>query len=165
MKKYGFLVVLAMLVFAACNQKATTQESTTSTEVNGQHFGAKITPDDAMAFDDLMSKMAMADSLNVKVKGKVEEVCQMKGCWMNIVSDKNEDGMFVKFKDYGFFVPKDIAGQEVIMEGVAYREVVSVDELRHYAEDAGKSAEEIAAIKAPEEEFRFMAAGVIVFEQ
>ncbi|MEN0048567.1 MAG: DUF4920 domain-containing protein, partial [Bacteroidota bacterium] len=70
-----------------------------------------------------------------------------------------------KFKDYGFFVPKDISGRQVIMEGYAYREVTPVEELRHYAKDDGMSEEEIAAITEPEEEFKFMASGVILLEE
>ena len=100
---------------------------------------------------------------NVKVEGKVEAVCQSKGCWMNIVSDDpSQKPMMVKFKDYGFFMPKDIAGQRVILKGMAYLEETSVDELRHYAEDAGKSAEEIASITEPKVELKFMADGVIL---
>jgi len=88
---------------------------------------------------------------------------QAKGCWINIVSeDAAKPSMFVKFKDYGFFMPKDIAGKEVIMEGYAFKEVTSVDELRHYAEDEGKSKEEIAAITEPVEELKFMASGVLL---
>ena len=48
------------------------------------------------------------------------------------------------------------------MEGKAYREVTSVDELKHYAEDEGKTPEEIAAIVEPVEELKFMASGVIL---
>ena len=98
---------------------------------------------------------------NIKIKAKVEEVCQAKGCWMNLVSDDAPDSpMFVKFKDYGFFVPKDIAGREVIIEGEAFVEETSVEELKHYAEDKGKSSEEIAAITEPVKEVKFMATGV-----
>jgi len=70
----------------------------------------------------------------------------------------------VKFKDYGFFVPKDIAGQEVIMEGKAYREVTAVDELRHLAQDAGKPQEEIEKITEPKVELKFMASGVLLLD-
>jgi hypothetical protein len=73
--------------------------------------------------------------------------------------------MMVKFKDYGFFMPKDIAGRQVVLQGIAYREVTSVDELRHYAEDAGKSAEEIQKITAPKEELKFMAAGAVLLDK
>jgi len=83
---------------------------------------------------------------------------------MNIVSDTNkeDDGIFVKFKDYGFFMPLDASGNTAIMRGRAYKEETSVDELRHYAEDEGKSAEEIAAIVEPVTELKFMADGVII---
>ena len=70
----------------------------------------------------------------------------------------------VKFYDYGFFVPKDISGKEVIVEGKAFKEVTPFDELRHYAEDAGKSADEIAAITEPKAEWKFEATGVLVLD-
>jgi hypothetical protein len=71
--------------------------------------------------------------------------------------------MMVRFKDYGFFVPKDCNGKTAIMNGVAYKEVVSVDMLRHYAEDAGKSKEEIMKITTPETRLSFEADGVMIF--
>ena len=82
---------------------------------------------------------------------------------MNMVSNNpDKESMFVKFKDYGFFMPKDIVGKTVIMEGVAYRETTSVEELRHYAEDEGKSKEEIEKITEPQVELKFMASGVLI---
>lgn len=161
MKYLSFLFVFAL--FFACNQP-TAQKAAEATVPDDNYFGEKITMDEVVAFDDLVQEMAMQDSMFVKVRGTVEEVCQAKGCWMNIVSESSEQAMFVKFKDYGFFVPKDIAGKEVVMEGYAYKEVTPVDELRHYAEDKGATADELAAITDPKEEFKFMASGVILLE-
>ncbi|NBB89332.1 MAG: DUF4920 domain-containing protein [Bacteroidetes bacterium] len=125
------------------------------------YFGEKISPKKPMKFKKLHKKMQKTDGMNdVKVRGTVTSVCQAKGCWMTIADGDKE--MFVKFKDYGFFMPKDIAGREVIMEGTAYREVVSVDELQHLAKDAGKSEDEIAKITEPKEELQFLAHGVIL---
>jgi hypothetical protein len=99
------------------------------------------------------------------VKGKVEAVCQAKGCWMNIAGDQPEmEEMMVKFKDYGFFVPKDIAGREVVMQGYAFREVTPVDELRHLAQDAGKPQAEIDQITEPKVELKFLASGVLLLD-
>jgi len=135
-------------------------------EENGMTFyGEKISPDGAITYDEMLAKLETMDSLtNVKVKGSVDGVCQAKGCWMNIVSttDKSKESMFVKFKDYGFFMPLDASGSTAIMEGKAYKEETSVEELRHYAEDEGKSEEEIAAITEPITELKFMAHGVIL---
>jgi hypothetical protein len=73
--------------------------------------------------------------------------------------------MMVRFKDYGFFVPLDAGGRTVVMEGVAFREVLSVDMLRHYAEDGGKSKEEIEKITEPETRLSFEASGVLVYKK
>ena len=70
--------------------------------------------------------------------------------------------MRVSFKDYGFFVPKDITGKTVVIEGTAKQSVTPVAELRHYAEDAGKSKDDIAKITEPEKALTFVADGVIV---
>lgn len=131
---------------------------------SGTYFGEKIEATGVITFEELIKKLETEEEVTGIVSGKVDAVCQAKGCWMNIVSPTGsiDNEMFVKFKDYGFFMPLDIAGEEVIMRGRAYKEETSVDELRHYAEDEGKSAEEVAAITEPVTELKFMADGVIL---
>ncbi|WP_128544319.1 DUF4920 domain-containing protein [Larkinella soli] len=125
------------------------------------YYGKKITPDNAVPAADLTKKLGSDKEINTKVEGTVESVCQMKGCWMKVKTADNQT-MLVRFRDYGFFVPKDIAGKKVIFEGTAQTTTTSVAELRHYAEDAGKSREEIAKITQPEKAVTFVADGVIV---
>ena len=55
-------------------------------------------------------------------------------------------------------------GKGVIIEGVAYHDTTTVADLQHYAEDAGKSKEEIAAITKPEKEVRVTAKGIVIVE-
>lgn len=153
-KNLAFLFLFCV-AFSACNNTPT---PTVVTE-EGQFFGEKITLDNAMEFDNFVAKMETQDSMNVKVTGIVESVCKKKGCWANIKSEETGKELFVKFKDYGFFLPLDCEGQKVTLEGVAFREVTPVDELRHYAEDEGASEEEIAAITEPKEELKFLASG------
>ena len=130
---------------------------------DAQTYGDKISGDDAISIKKAINMAETSDEAEVTVTGVVESVCQMKGCWMN-VHDNNESDqtVFVKFKDYGFFVPMDIAGRKVTMKGVAFKHTTPVSELRHYAEDEGKSEAEIQAITEPKEEIRFTATGVIV---
>jgi hypothetical protein len=124
-------------------------------------FGAAISAEGAIAAADVIKQLGKADSTRIKVKGNISACCQNKGCWMTMpLSDKQD--MMVKFKDYGFFVPRNSAGKEAVMEGWVYRELVSVDELRHYAEDEGKPQAEIEKITKPEERITFMADGVII---
>ena len=65
-------------------------------------------------------------------------------------------------KDYAFFVPTSLVGKNVVLEGNAETKTISVDEQKHYAEDAKKSQAEIDAITTPKEEIRFMASGIKV---
>jgi hypothetical protein len=132
---------------------------------DGKAFGEKVTPKDAVTYDAMLAKLGKDGKLdNVKVSGTVEAVCKAKGCWMNIASDKGAPSMFVKFKDYAFFMPKDIAGKKVVMVGNAFKEITTVEELRHFAEDEGKSKEDIAKITKPKEDIKFMANGVLILD-
>jgi len=162
MRIITIIAIAAITILCSCKQnKVETQTNTDGTTI--QFFGEKITADDAITYDELLAKLETAETVeNVKVKGAVTSVCQVKGCWMNIASaDPAKEEMFVKFKDYGFFMPLDLTG-DVVMRGKAYKEETSVDELRHYAEDEGKSAEEIASITEPVVELKFMADGVVI---
>ncbi|MCB0686022.1 MAG: DUF4920 domain-containing protein [Saprospiraceae bacterium] len=129
---------------------------------NYQSFGDQITKESAITVTDLLSSLEGKDSVEAKVTGQINNVCQMKGCWMNISDGTAQEPVFVQFKDYAFFVPKDAAGKDVIIEGMAYRDMTSVEDLKHFAKDAGKSEEEIAKITEPKEEIRFMAKGVLI---
>ena len=127
-------------------------------------FGNTIIADDAIDASSMAAHyktMAIGDSINSKITATVTKVCQAKGCWMTLNLGDDEEIM-VKFKDYAIFMPKDIAGKEVIINGKAYVNVVSVDEQRHYAEDAGKPTEDIAIITKPKKTYAFEADGVLL---
>jgi hypothetical protein len=126
-----------------------------------QVFGDTITSHGAMTGHDLGHALHQADSMAAKVTGTVKTVCQKKGCWMTLDVGHGQT-MRVTFKDYGFFVPKDCAGKTVVIEGMAYKQLISVEELQHYAEDEGKTREEIDAITQPKTELRFVAHGVLL---
>ncbi len=164
MFKNFLLLMTTILILTACGDANKSAEQVAEEKATDQIFGEKITPDNALTFNELLIKMDQLDSIDTKVTGTVESVCQSKGCWVNIVSDDGRE-MFVKFKDYGFFLPKDCSGRKVVMEGKAFREKTSVEELQHYAEDEGASEEEIAKITEPKEELKFMAAGVILLAE
>lgn len=124
-------------------------------------FGERTTADGAIPANTLAAKMKGLDSLAVKVTGTIAGVCQKKGCWMQL--DIGEGKMMrVRFKDYAFFVPKNISGKTVVLDGLAYNSTTSVAQLRHYAQDAGKSKAEIEKITKPETNVVFEARGVMV---
>ncbi|MEJ6792160.1 MAG: DUF4920 domain-containing protein [Lacinutrix sp.] len=166
----NYILVLAMVFsFMACKEEQKTEvvEDTKEMAINYKSFGKEIIADDAIPAKFMAEHykgMNVGDSIDSKMVAKVNEVCQAKGCWMKLDLDNGEQVM-VKFKDYGFFMPKNIAGQEVIINGKAYLNEVPVEELRHYAEDAGKTAEEIAAITESKKTYSFEADGVLLVEE
>ena len=102
-------------------------------------------------------------SSKVKIEGEILSSCPMKGCWMRISVEK--DTVLVRFKDYGFFVPKSgIEGKSTIINGSISVDTLSIAQLQHYAEDAGKSKKEIALITKPEVTISFLADGVLIKE-
>ena len=125
-------------------------------------FGEKFTLDKVITEKEMLKKykaLKKGDTITVKFTSNIKSVCKKKGCWMNL-DLSNDQKAFVKFKDYGFFVPLNADGSDAVVSGKAYVEIVSVDELRHYAKDAGKSQAEINKIKKPEVTYAFMADGV-----
>ncbi len=168
MKRVSCIAVLiaGMAFWIGCKNSGTTT-SAEDTETTVTSFGTGVTnPDAVMSFEQVNARLEQTDSTHAILRAKVTEVCQAKGCWMNVVDPAggSEEEIFVQFKDYGFFMPKDLAGKEVIMEGLAYKEITSVEDLKHYAEDEGKSPDEIAGITEPVLQKKFMAFGVVLVQ-
>ena len=164
--KFFLLLLVAAFMVACGNNQSDDAAVEETVEADGVHFGEMITEEGALSFEDLMAQLDTQDSIvGVKVIGMVGSVCQSKGCWMRIGGEASESELFVQFHDYGFFMPKDLADSKVAIEGKAYVDVTSVDDLKHFAEDKGASQEEIDAITEPKKEIKFMATGVKVLER
>jgi len=149
-----------------CNENKKQAEPLNEVEeiaMSYQAFGEEISDEGVMPKSEIIEKynnMQLGDTVAVKFTSEVKEVCQNKGCWMKM--DMGENEVMVKFKDYGFFMPKDIAGQDIIVDGVAFVEEMSVEDQRHYAEDAGQTKEEIEAITEPKLTLSFISSGVLI---
>tara|TARA_B100000579_G_C22646150_1_gene763836 strand:+ start:48 stop:491 length:444 start_codon:yes stop_codon:yes gene_type:complete len=129
--------------------------------LSGQNnvFGENIEKNKVMSKKELISLYDNDSKFNAKFEATVVDVCQMKGCWMRLDLGDNKKVM-VSFKDYGFFVPKDISGKNVIVSGEAFKKTISIDELKHYASDRGESKDKISSIDKPEIVFSLIANGV-----
>ncbi len=144
MNKFYWISLLAFIVSCSPNEKF-------------ESFGDEISSADFIGVSELLASVDENEN-QFKVKGTVEEVCQMKGCWMTL---RNEEGVSIRitFKDYGFFVPKDISGREVILKGVAFKEELEEDVAQHYAEDGGLQYNE-----SMRNQISFVAEGVLLAE-
>jgi hypothetical protein len=166
MKKIGIIIVLSFVILA-CNsaKKDTNKENKIVEKTTYNSFGDTLSASDYLSSNDAISNykaLKLGDTINLKFNGNIKEVCSKKGCWMTLPAGNDDETIMVRFKDYGFFMPLDAAGKEVIVAGKAFVNEVSVADLKHYAEDAGKSPEEIANISEPVMEFAFEANGVLL---
>lgn len=168
-------ITLFFLVFIGCKDSkqdensakvATSQEESMSEkEANSDEqsfFGEEFDyaqPELASAIFEKYQNMKSGDTVVTTFTSSVNSVCEKKGCWMRLKLTE-EDESLVTFKDYGFFVPKDIQGQEAVVHGKLFVKETSVEDLKHFAEDAGKSEKEIAAITEPKLVYAFEADGV-----
>ncbi|MEM6735811.1 MAG: DUF4920 domain-containing protein [Bacteroidota bacterium] len=118
-----FLILL--LLITTCGAKKNEYDS----------FGEVITNRGAIDTETLINEID-DQSQTFKVKGKIEAVCQKRGCWLTLKNDRNVN-IQVTFKDYGFFIPKDVTGNEVIIKGTASKELLEEDLAKHYANDSG----------------------------
>jgi len=167
MKKIVLFLTIGLALIACKNESKNTGTivEEVKEEIAYASFGMEINDADALESNRMMEhykSMKEGDTINSKMRAKINEVCSAKGCWMTLDMD-GENEVMVKFKDYGFFMPLNAEG-EVVVNGKAFVSETSVEELRHYAEDAGKSQEEIEAITEPKKTYSFVADGVLLKE-
>ncbi|RYY71053.1 MAG: DUF4920 domain-containing protein [Chitinophagaceae bacterium] len=157
MKKILLVLIVSMTAIFASAQPPAGDAKT------GDSYGTKVSPDGAIAIADAAAKLGESDAIQTKMTAKVLEVCSKKGCWVKLAVNDSTTA-FVKMKDYGFFVPLAAVGKTVVIDGELKSKLVTVAELRHYAEDAKKSEKEIAAITKPQQELRVTANGITVLD-
>lgn len=129
----------------------------------GVKYGKEISASNAISVAKLEKELTQKNAFHGKITGKVVEVCKKKGCFMTLQRD-GEEPITVRFKDYGFFMPSDIVGKTVVVEGSAKKKEVSVASLQHAAKDLGKSQAEIDQITQPKKDISIIADGVLVIK-
>ncbi len=161
-----YLFTFALLASCSQGAKETQVEQTTeaveTNQTSENYFGEQIDKSNIQSTSQLVSNLGDIGEVEAKIEGEIVKTCAKKGCWMTVTTDAGEE-MRVTFKDYGFFVPKEgVEGKKTIMQGTLKKVVTDLETLKHFAEDAGKSQEEIDAITEPKEELTFVATGVII---
>jgi molybdenum cofactor biosynthesis enzyme len=122
-----------------------------------EQFGAGVTGATPLA--EVLKNPAAFTGKTVRIEAPITAVCQTKGCWMHLGSQ--QPPVMVKFKDYAFFVPKDASGRTAIVEGTMTMKQETVEQTKHYLEDAGK-ADEAAKVTEGRKLYHFMASGVAI---
>ena len=155
-KALFFLFILAVISTGA-------QESDITPAAKGVVYGAPPSEKGKpISVTELQSKLSN-NMFEGQITGRVKEVCKSMGCWMTL-EQPNGTALMVEMKDHAFFLPQDLTGRTVVIEGTAGLEDVTEKKRKHLAEDAGKSKDEIAKIIGSVKELQFSASGVKVID-
>lgn len=152
--KYKMITMLAVSAFLVACSSSKSVDSVSYKEYGPAKVDEKKAMDVVTMLKDFSSKNGAETEYTVEAK--ISQVCAKAGCWINIDKGNGETFM-VRFKDH-FTIPTNTApGTMAILHGSAYMDTVSVDMLRHFAEDAGDSPEEIEKITEPQYNLGFEA--------
>jgi hypothetical protein len=119
-------------------------------------FGAAITLAEPTRLVDVLANPERYAKKPILIRGRLTDVCQRKGCW-TVLQDQGSQ-LRVRFKDYGFFLPKDAIGSRAQVEGVAVVRTLSEQDARHYEAESRDGDPD--SIRGPKREIGLTASGV-----
>jgi len=164
MKKILFVTVTGLALLSSCGDENKT-DGAVAVELGKSYGPVKVDTSKSVTLDEMLSSFeAQKDEMEFTFKAPMVEVCSKAGCWVNIEKENGETFM-VRFKDHFTIPTKTEVGTEAYFHGRAYWDTVSVELLRHFAEDAGKSKEEIEKITEPKFEMGFEADGITLVKK
>ncbi|MEM1043199.1 MAG: DUF4920 domain-containing protein [Bacteroidota bacterium] len=178
MKALFSLLALALLL-AGCTRDGEVREADVVVQAPSEelglndrfvNYGADVAAGSdlvALAPATLTADPLAYDGTTVRVEGSVTQVCRMKGCWLSldnptdtpvrVMVPRDENGQYV------FTFPPDLpAASDAVVEGTVRVDTMSVDMLRHLAEDQGRPQAEIDAITEPEPTVALIARGALL---
>lgn len=126
-------------------------------------YGQKPDLKTATPLDEIMKAPQNYVAEDFLTEAKVYKVCQSKGCWLEL-KGKVGGPVRVTFKDYGFFVPKEILNKSLRLQGRMVEKTLSVKEQKHFLKDAKATPAEIEAVTEPKKSYEIVASGVAVLK-
>ncbi len=115
---------------------------TVSVQAKTKSYGKGITIKNVTKISDIMKNPDQYVGKSVLVKGLVVGVCEMRGCWMDIASDKAFQKIQIKVADGEIVFPLSAKGKDALVEGVVEKLVLNKEQtarwLQHKAEEQGK---------------------------
>lgn len=104
------------------------------------HYGGefRLPYEAAIPAEDLLRDPARHLAQTVRVRGRVADVCQAKGCWLVLTPMSGGPEMIrVTMKDHAFSVDKQGHGREADLEGLLIEKPVDPETVAHYEGEAG----------------------------
>ncbi|MGJ5813554.1 DUF4920 domain-containing protein [Paludibaculum fermentans] len=128
-------------------------------------LGKPLTLTTQTAIADINAKPAEFVGKTVQVKGKISEVCQSMGCWMQLVDPATKAAVKIKVKDGEIVFPKDSVGKIAVAEGklskIEMTKEQAIAQAKHEAEENKKKFDP-ASVKGPVTIYQIQGTGAVI---
>ena len=132
-----------------------------------QKLGLPLSGNETLSLATLFAEPTPFVGKTVQVKGKVTEVCQMMGCWMNLTDDQGHL-LRIKVKDGDIVFPKDSIGKTAIAEGKLEKNELTrdqvVEQAKHEAEESGRKFDE-STVKSGKTFYQIAGLGAVILDK
>jgi hypothetical protein len=138
-----------------------------TSETNGAQYGEEITLTDTTLVSDILADPASFVGETVLVAGTVVEVCEMRGCWLELASDREFERIRVKVEDGVIIFPMSARGHRAVVEGVVEEIQLTLEEAieraQHHSEEHGLEFDP-STVTGPETILQLKGLGAIIEE-
>ena len=111
------LLIFLLIVCFSCNSNDSEQKLLNKSNPSG-FYGNMSKIEKVYAVDELINNREGYINSIVKVEGVIEEVCPMRGCWLQVGGeDDNSKKIRFKVKDGDIVFPLSSKGRKVVAEG------------------------------------------------
>ncbi len=127
-------------------------------------FGKGVSQADTMLISVVLANPEQHVGQTVRVAGTVVGVCKMRGCWMDLASDREHQTIKIKVDDGVIVFPMDLMGEVAVAEGVLAAIPLDLEASRAYmSKEASCQGEEFdpASITAPITIYQIEATGAV----
>ena len=132
MKTCSMLLILAVFTFGCAE-----------TESDREPFGEPLTLSETTAISSILANPEGFLGETLLIEGMVLNVCEKRGCWMEMAGDKPFQTMKVKVDDGVIVFPMTAKGKKARAEGQLYKIEMTLEEARefltHQAEEKGET--------------------------
>jgi len=130
-----------------------------------QSFGPAFDTAGSVTVAQVLTKPAAYLQQPFTVQGKIDAVCQKKGCWMQFVTAANEPTFRIKVKDGDMVFPVSAKGKTAYAHGSLKAKPMTLEQtktyLKHRAEEQGE-AFDAAAVQTAITLYQFVPVSVLI---
>ena len=161
-------IISVALFLSGCAKQVSEKDLLNKKDPVGS-YGQTVSKINQLSIHELISSATKYLGKNVVVNAQIDDVCPMRGCWMNIFDEKTSASLRVKVTDGDIVFPLSGIGRDVVAEGVFTKLNLTEDQAKnwkvHLAEEKGLKLNPDSIVLSPKDyyEYRIVCSGAEIF--